>query len=146
MLSKNCAKNHFVYAKFYSLKRVSNDLVMLSIQEFGSLLKRPKCFLFIRNIWTAFFTRTKAVTPIFGAVMYCQLWKFLLFFNTFDNYQEQQALWFDNCIAAARPFFELFNSNCSIIQLKLLNYSTENMLYQVIISPLMRHFTICGIR
>ena len=60
--------------------------------------------------------------------------KFLLSFITFDNYQERQSLWPDDRFAAARPFFELFNSNYSKYVVPSDYLSIDET------------FTLCGIR
>ena len=71
----------------------------------------------------------KAEPPVFGATMPCDRMKFLLSTLTFDDPATCKEKWPYDRFAAARPIFEMFNSNTSKYLLPSLYLSIDETPY-----------------
>ena len=80
----------------------------------------------------------KAGPPIFSATMSRNRMKFLLSTLTFGDRETRKEKWPYDRFAAARPIFEMFNSNTCKYLLLSLYLSIDEILY------LMRHQVACG--
>ena len=80
----------------------------------------------------------KAGPTVFSATMFRNRLKFLSSTLTIDNPETRKEKWPYDCFAAARPIFEMFNSNTCKYLLLSLYLSIDEILY------LMRHQIACG--